>query len=200
MALWDGRAVKEYQKPWFRPRPWGSITTGWSWQPSDPPFQKMTRIQALQAAVTFWPVWNTGPLFAPYSWFITVFCESVNWLASFSVFLQELDRMCRYTLILIRAYCLCIYVSSSLRNFDQIQLWKHEEFGTEKSKLPSHRITNAVTGSNFELQTKQHFRMLSIRPTFTSMHIQSLSTWFEVVNWSVLANKLGLISYTDWVC
>lgn len=43
MALWDGRAVKEYQKPRFRPRPWGSITTGGSWQPSDPPFQKMTR-------------------------------------------------------------------------------------------------------------------------------------------------------------
>ncbi len=151
MALWDGRAVKDYQKPWFRPRPWGSIATGWSWQPSDPPFQKMTRIQALQAPVTFWPLWNTGLLFAPYSWFITVFCESVNWLASFSVFLQELDRMWRYTLIVIRADCLCICVSSSLRNFYQIQQRKHEEFGREKKQAATTLTSNAVTGSDFEI-------------------------------------------------
>lgn len=31
-ALWDGSAVKEYQKTQFRPRPWGSIAAGWSWQ------------------------------------------------------------------------------------------------------------------------------------------------------------------------
>lgn len=87
MALWDGRAVKEYQKLRFRPRPWGSIATGWSWQPSDPPFQKMTRIQALQTPVTFWPLWITGPLFAPYSWFITVFlydCQLACFLFCFS--------------------------------------------------------------------------------------------------------------------
>lgn len=42
VALWDGRAVKEHQKPQFWPRPWRSITTAWSWQPSDYPFEKMT--------------------------------------------------------------------------------------------------------------------------------------------------------------
>jgi len=55
VALWDGREVKEYQKPWFRPRPWGSITTGWSWQPSDPPFQKMTLIQDFLATLRHKP-------------------------------------------------------------------------------------------------------------------------------------------------
>lgn len=94
--------------------------------------------------------WHVYKLFKPLSLFglsetqgfcllhtvdlLPFFCESVNWLASLSVFLQELDRMWRYTLILIRADCLCICVSSSLRNFYQIQQWKHEEFGREKKQ------------------------------------------------------------------
>lgn len=81
-ALRDGRAVKEYQKPWFRPRPRGSVTTGGSWQPSDRPFQEMTRIQALQAHVSFWPLWNTGPLFGPLQ--LIYCCFFVLWTGSLS--------------------------------------------------------------------------------------------------------------------
>lgn len=115
MALWDGRAVKEYQKPWFRPRPWGSITTGGSWQPSDLPFQKMTRIQALQAHAIFlaalkhrafvWSITVDLLLF-----FVKVSTGSHPSLCS----LFLLDRMQHFSLIFIQAECSCIYSFQSL--------------------------------------------------------------------------------------
>ena len=69
-------------------------------KPSDPPFQRMTRLQALQAPVIFWLHPNTGLLFNPqqliYFCFLGFFFGGeggVKMSASHSV-LSVLDRMC----------------------------------------------------------------------------------------------------------
>lgn len=52
-------------------------------KPSDPPFQRMTRLQALQAPVIFGLPSNTDLLFDPqqliyYCFFLFFFCENVS--------------------------------------------------------------------------------------------------------------------------
>lgn len=172
MALWDGRAVKEYQKPRFRPRPWGSIhhrliltTIRSSFSKDD------TYIYKLFKPLSFFGRSETqGFCLIHNSWFITVFCESVNWLASLSVLsVSVLDRMRRYTLILIRADCLCINVSSRLSFLfcffipdPAVKTWG---IWQEKvSKLPRHQITIAVTSSHLisELRCTTTFSIVFI--------------------------------------
>lgn len=179
MALWDGREVKEYQKPRFRPRPWGSITAGWSWQPSDPPFQKMTRIHALQDFL--------GTLRHK------AFVCSIELI--YYRFLWECQLACF-------PFCFSTRVGQDVAlHFDIDPNWL---FMYLRSVKPGKFIPNPAVKTwtiwqrkkaschHTELQmqwpgqtleywcevTTLHFLTLSIRPT--SMHTQLLSTWFEV--------------------
>lgn len=162
MALWDGRAVKEYQKPWFRPRPWGSITTGWSWQPSDPPFQKMTHIQTLQTPVTFWALQNTGLLFAPYSWFITIYVRMLTGLLPFLFFYKSWTGCCTTFWYWID---LTDYVFTSLQAWDISNRSSSENkrsLAEKKSKLPQAQLQSQWPGQAISIPKENTFFYFSL--------------------------------------
>lgn len=119
-------------------------------RPSDPPFQRMTRLQALQAPVICWLLSKPGLLFDPQH--LIYYCIfSVNMSATLSV-LSVLDRMCG-RLIRIQAqdrfFFLFCFLNSSWEVMTDLT-------SNEKNKLHPHRIKHAAwpTHSSSNLRQK----------------------------------------------
>ena len=101
----------------------------------------------------FWPLWTAELLFAPYSWFITVFCEGVNWLASLSVLFWT---GCGATLWYWSELTVYAFMSRRAREISTKSSRENmRDLAKKKSKLPPRWITKAVTGSNFEISEER---------------------------------------------
>lgn len=84
------------------------------------------------------------------------------------------------------------YVLSSQRNFEQIQQWKHEEFGREKKEAAT-TLNEKWLGQTLKFQgkeTKQQFLRLSIRSASTSMYTFKMVWGYKLSALAILPQDL----------